>query len=1035
MKKSQVERSIEFLEPIRARYEVPRDYYNTNYTEYQDHGTVSVSNGGIVLQDPSWGAMPYYRMQLTSKNLPISFFSADTVLLEAELQFQAMPIYRQSYHTAKAAYGFSLIVSDTTAEGSRNGRAMMFCFLNTENGLAVYPNRQTDALPIAAVALGKKVGERFHIGVMIRNETAEILIDGRSICVFESVVAWRNLMYYNRVKGSFFSNISYGSQAISFVWQRNGDDIVSGESDFVVQADQIKVSILQADEKTEKKFEAIDISDQKPCVFARVCDHDPITGEGTYTSGEFRADRTFNSVIYDTGEVGAINRAELLSQNHASRVSRNFVALYHSTDNKTYIPVPFFSMLKHGSDILFYNFSVRARYLKIHFTYQNSASRELDVVNSLQQLMNADYDERPLLCGNGEFAYKTTVEIPNDGDRIVRDKVVCLEQSDLGIQSQNVESDMRDVRFRYGGWELPYLFRNGRFYVRIFEIAAKSTARLEVLYGNPLAESVSDGVGTFEIEYGNKTETQIPGGRWITSVEVMPDGSLITLGHYAGQMLPCIVRSTDGGRTWSDPTPVRFTDDTDYRAEVHQIHDSGGFIVDVEKNTVYFFCFHNTSEPKGRSIILLTSLDSGYSWHLRKLELPTGMFYCTYSNGIKLSSHDGVGSAVDYVFTLALKETDGNHPFGCSAIYSKDDGKTWHLSESRINHRKGNFSYGLEKGISEDTVLEKPDGTLVMYCRYQIEGVLHFAISRSYDHGITWEEEPDRSNVYATNTQPILFGSAFTPMLLWGGNCAMGTMSYCRFPMNLAYSCDCGESFVGIQDVSFQLRMANREAVRRLTAHEITNPDVAVFERCGLKYAYIISMQDRVLIEDLDRYLCQTRGAFDSFDCGYAESEGWVTVSGERPIIRRREDTYSMVLGSETKLSRSVPYLRKGTVFFDLHLERILGGMYIELQSAYHRDPCQAAPITLRVDCQGYVFYNASGEWIDTGLILQHGENALSVSFDAADKTACLNVNGIEKEIAFLADVGDYVCFAYLLSGHNSEISLDCFAVWDQDET
>ena len=266
MKKSQDERSIEFLKPICARYEVSRDYYNTNYPEYQDHGTITVSNGRVALQDLSCGAMPYYRMQLTSKDLPIPFFSADSILLEAELSFQAIPIYRQSYHTAKAAYGFSLIVSDTTAEGSRNGRAMMLCFLNTENGIAVYPNRQTDALPIAPTVLGKKVGERFRIGVLIRNEMVEVLIDGRFVCSFEDVVAWRNLMYYNRVRGSFFSNISYGSQAISFVWQRNGDDIVSGESDFSVQVGQIEVSVLQADEPTEKRAEILDRSNIKGCL-------------------------------------------------------------------------------------------------------------------------------------------------------------------------------------------------------------------------------------------------------------------------------------------------------------------------------------------------------------------------------------------------------------------------------------------------------------------------------------------------------------------------------------------------------------------------------------------------------------------------------------------------------------------------------------------------------------------------------------------------------------------------------------------------
>lgn len=1040
MIKKCIVRPDDFAELIRSRYDVARDYYNVNYPEYQCHGDVSFLQQGIELHDFYQGSMPYYRMQITSKDVPISFFSNQKVLLEMNLQFQSMPIYHQRYHTAKAAYGFSVLISDTTMDGSRFGKSAMLCILNTESGIVIYPNRKTDDLPVSPLSLGKKLGDRFTIGFLIENNSVEIIVDNHSLGRFNDVNVSRSLSFYNRVKSAFQSVGTYGRNAISFVWQRTGDFIDSPENSFSVRIENMIVSAFQ-----NNVSEATDIfsgnnkaKNYQDRVFVKTSDYDPLTGAGERSDGFFYADRTFNSVIYDRGYVSDINRAELISKNFSNRVSRNFVALYYSNDNKKYTPIPFFSLFRQGNRVLFYNFFVRARYLKIHFTYNELANPELAIANSLQDLIKAYHSEQPLLCGDLPFAHQTKIKVSNESNETVYDKIVRYRIEDLGISAENLTSEMRDVRFRYKNLELPHYLRDHCFYVRIFEIPAHSSISIDILYGNPSAESVSDGVGTLEIEYGNKTETRIPGGRWITSVELMPDGSLITIGHYAGQEQLCIVRSTDGGRTWSEPTPICYTEGTRYSTETDKIHDSGGFIVDKEKNIVYFFCFHNVVRGKERSIVLLTSKDSGYTWSLRTLDLPKGKFYCSYSNGIKLSTYDGKGENIDYVFTLSVKSDNEEYCFGSSAIYSKDDGDTWLLSESRINHLGGHFRPFLEKGVSEDTVFEKPDGTLIMYCRYQIEGILHFAVARSFDHGITWEETPSKSNVYASNTQPILFHHNAVPMLLWGGNNAMGTFSYCRFPLNIAYSNDNGETFIGIQDISFQLRMANRESVRRLTAHEITNPDIAIFEHDDLKYAYIISMQDRILIEDFDNYVYRTKGAFDSFESRIPELEGWVTISGERPRVidsDRKNVKNTLCLGSETKLSRSIPYSRKGTAIFDLYVDSIFDGAHIELQSAYHRDPVKAAPISLQIDCQGYIYYNAHGEWMDTGLFLEHGTNTISIVFDGTSSSALLILNGTEKEIVFDSSVGDYICFAYLYNGKRSIVCLDCFALIAEDCT
>lgn len=112
MIKNKVDAFVEFTDPIRARYEVPRDYYNTNYPEYQRHGKVNFLPNGIQLKDSYREAVPYYRMQVTSKSLPIKLFDTVPIVLEMDIKIQSMPIYHQCYHTEKAAYGLSIVLSD-----------------------------------------------------------------------------------------------------------------------------------------------------------------------------------------------------------------------------------------------------------------------------------------------------------------------------------------------------------------------------------------------------------------------------------------------------------------------------------------------------------------------------------------------------------------------------------------------------------------------------------------------------------------------------------------------------------------------------------------------------------------------------------------------------------------------------------------------------------------------------------------------------------------------------------------------------------
>ncbi len=778
-------------------------------------------------------------------------------------------------------------------------------------------------------------------------------------------------------------------------------------------------------------------------------DKDPVKGSGTTADTTYIADGVYNSIIYDMKQSESINRAVLYSLNAGTRVTKNFVALYTSDDNKTYTAVPDFAVLYQGGTLYFYNFSVKARYLKIHFTFDKNPVSSLSVFQSLQKQMRAWYEDTALLA-NGEFAHRTTVPVSNPLSSAVYNKIVAYSLSDLGIPESELQSDRRDLRFRLGEIDLPHAFNGGRIFVRIPEIGAGKRADITVLWGNAKAESIENPQETFEAEYGTKVVTSRLGVTdWRNSVALMPDGSLLTVGgigkHTDGKTYLGMERSTDGGRTWTATQRISCT---------AGISDGGGFIVDYETKTVYYFGFEThgplkwgtSVENTSQYLRIFVSKDSGKSWtkgpEIQGLKEHTIM--ASYSNGIRLSCYDGDGPQVDYVFTTGIKREDAGGVFAlaATAVYSADGGKTWKISNSRINYAGGSLAF--EGGVGEETVYEQKNGNLILYARCQVNGVTHFAVAHSYDHGVTWEEDAKLSNVYTSNTQPILVDNNGTPVLLWGGNNSMGGKSYCRFPLNVAYSTDGGETFGGILDISFQTFTATRIAIRANNElYHITNPDMVLFNRGGVDCAYILTTNYRFLVENFSNYLYKTKGAFDSFENGSAEAEGWIPVvdsneelAAAQPTIVRVGAThgnYAMHIGSYSKLSRSIPSVTNGIVSMDLFVEK-MGGMTFELQTAYNSAAGVSAPITLTVDANGAISYSSDrGNPKATGLFLSEGANHISITFNGKQGTATLSVNGKNATILFRRDIGDCICFAYLYTQKNTSVAMDCFTVIDMD--
>lgn len=1098
-------------------------YQSTAVVKNADAGAGSGEGSLLIYDRYTPDGKNYAHLRNQVSTIAIDAIEAGTknLLTEFDITIEAMPVYEWLSFDQNASYGLSFVLSEqeggtTVMVGFLNTEAGIGIYVNGRNSA-----EGTDSSSI--IYTGKKIGEQLHVGFIWSSGNIDVFLDGAYLATFENVNVSRSAGFGNHTASFVWQRnaTAPGSEGDNFVaridnlgfaflteyslihtitvdtllgkdYRRvEGDDVYLASSDLalptVLTSSKYGLnteviwrssdpSVITADGKvipqdgagefadltayladgdkivSEKRFSLfVKAADPSTNVLWLKNDVDPFSGVAVSADTSYIVDGVNNSIVYDMGSVTDINRAVLNSLHAQNRVTGNFVALYASNDNRTYTAIPEFCTLRTDGKLYFYNFSVRARYLKIHFTFPTVPASSLAIYNSLQKAMSAYYSTEPLLDGGGNFAKSVSLTVKNGTSQPLYNQIRTYTLADLGISATDLKADLSDIRFRCNGMELPHYYANGIFYVRVMEIPANSSVTVDVLYGNSLAESVSDGVAALEIEYGTKTVSERPAGEgvaWRNSVAIMPDGSLVSMGPYDGNGYLGMERSTDGGHTWTKTKKITTIGSSDGKEQ------GGGFLVDYENSVVYFLAYKNNGSG---DMYILKTIDSGESWTVQQKFQGIAVF--TYSDGIRLSCHDGDGPNIDYVFTVMLSSgvSDGTD-WSCYAtsLYSRDNGATWTLSDSRIEYGslpENTYWASHESGVSEETVWEKADGTLILYARYQgyddINQTLnlpHFIVAYSYDHGVTWTDIR-LSGVYATNTQPILAGLDGIPLLLWGGNNSAAFRSYDRFPLNVAYSVDDAETFIGIMDISFQTEFSNRIEYRpAMEKYIVTNPDIAVFEKGGVDCAFILITNYRILIENFSNYLYQSKGAFDSFEQGDIESEGWVSVSGtpvdpgtsvvpgELPAVTENgatEGKYAMQLGSYTKVSRSVPFTKKGELFFDLSIERLGGGMSLELQSAYNRNPGVAAPVRIWISSTGDVYcYNEQNILSKTSLQVTEGKtHCFSVVFDGESGTAALTIDGKRAEITFNKNVGDYICFVFVDNAYRTSLAIDRFGL------
>ena len=1000
-------------------------------------------------------------------------------LLECDINIKSMPIFETSKVIPIGNYscGLYFILSPSAPSPT-----FFFGIYRTEGGLCFFVN---NGWSHTYIHTGKQLGERFHLSVSVTNHAIIAYADGKMLFRFTSQIHFvRSKFEENQLMIRMQRRFSAESHADDFEICIQNLNLIEDETTSIltetVSADllgfptegsdgtptltdslNLKASVYNgkyninaplnwksSNEKillhngilsrpkhtgeyidlslmltngketvTEKSFPFfVPATNPQGNVLCLKNDFDPYTGSAVFEDTAFVFNKRENSIVYDFGKTVTITHASLCGMNNEPIfVNKTLIGLYASEDNKTYRRINDFTLLNDANTVHFYNFAVQARYLKLHNV---DATETAPIRGSLQKMFQASADTLFLRDGGKEFTQRAVLKLQNPTDNIVLDKIYSYFLSKLPIDVQKANQDLSDLRFLYNGKLLPHAIVDGKLYLRIYELPANANIEIQILYGNPSAASLENAPETFEMQYGTRSVSGIGSGpHWVNTVEKMPNGDLIQMTtDHCEQLL--YKRSTDGGHTWSNWVEISNS------APIKPL-SGGGFIVDEENNTVFLIGHGNMDREKHLLPQFVTkSHDSGYTWsepvHLKN----PYKWSLSYSNGIKLK-HSKNG--VDYVFSYCGFITDG--ALGtASSFYSKDGGHTWKASKSHVSYgdkEEQKKSLHREGGCSEDTIYEKNDGTLIMWNRYETAAFEpHFAVSRSYDSGITWGET-HLGNVYTANTQPIITEYQGIPLLMWGGNNAMGATSHVRLPLSIAYSDDEAENFKGIQNLIFQSQYS--ELTNR---HEITNPDIALYNYQGVDHAFIVAKEYRVLIEDFGNVIFKTKGAYDSFEHSTPYEEGWRPFAGT-PDVTEREGKHCMHLGNGVGISRSFPEIRKGEISLTFYADQIGSGFALELQAAYTNLRHVAAPISLAFDQDGILY---TAEKTPTTLKLQSGKNTLHLIFDGTQDNATLTLNDTSTKIPFDHSIAPYLCYINLWNQPDCNLDIERFIAIDTED-
>ena len=743
---------------------------------------------------------------------------------------------------------------------------------------------------------------------------------------------------------------------------------------------------------------------------------------------EFVFDQKNNSIIRDLGESKTVNVITLTDGDDVTRLNATMLTIWTSDDNKTYTQVPAFKLLRDGQYTYLYDFEATARYIKVHCT--SHYTYDADFIGPLEDMINAEYSN---VFGDGgtAFATESSVTLTNDTDTAQFDTVSLISPADAGVNS--LAENYADVRFYLDGELLYHFFDGTNFQVRVTKIPKNDSVTLKVLSGNADAKDISNKEAVYEVIYGTK-ETYGYSSRWWIE---LPNGNLMAFVNVAQANAAFVYRiSTDQGRSWSGNITAQGS--YDY-AVVPQ-----GQIYDEDSGRILVTGWRRGEDQTLLETRYMYSDDMGRTWHKAPLTVEgyDSRYLLSYATIIKAThSYDGEdGPGVDFLHVLGHESptmTDYyDYGYGVCVgrvAYTTDCGKTWTLSPDEIGYydSQSDIPHIREMGISEQNILEAPNGDIVMYARCQFEDVYKLGYAVSKDHGITWSDV-ELSDVYSVNTQPMLYDYEDYKFLMWTGNNMYGNGSYRRDPLSVGYFTDDElRELDGIQDMFLYTGLyGNRISPER----DGTNPQVVkAGDSLLTAYSYRTIRVDNYL-----DYFFKTKGAYDSFEQTTAKYEGWAYDGGDLSVSNdfATDGTKSMLMKAGASGRRSIPYLQNGTVAFDIYVSDVNKAKFeFELESASSRKFGEAAPIALRVEGNELSFFGSDKT---AALNLNTGWNHFEIhlALTAETPAATVSVNsGTAIEIPVNIEVGDYACYAHMSCLGSLDYYLDAFYINDTDNS
>jgi len=849
--------------------------------------------------------------------------------------------------------------------------------------------------------------------------------------------------------------------AYKITWTSSKPDVISNTGKVTRPATGTEVVTLTATLPTgeSKSFDLIvdGVKVENDSVLVVEGDENPEFGIGVKSTARgFYLDMSNNSIIKILDGKQKVNFVVLTDGDDKADLTPESITLWVSDDNQTYTRIKDYKMLQVGEKWYLYDFEAEGRYVKVHYTKPDEMERDADFISfygALGTMIDAGYHT---VFGADQVTFnESTYILTNNTGKDKLDYAWTISKKDLGITGSDAS-----IRIFADGKLLYHYVSGANVVVRVNDLPKGASVTLKVLSSNASGIlDIANKEGVHEVIYGVQNTTLTTERHYYLTLPAgttFPDGSKLETETIFSMSSNKFRTSTDGGKTWISGNALMNAPEG--KTPVSAFRE-GGWMFDSHTGKLMFEAYIRGSDdpdeggfnPKNMDdshmhTIIISSDDGGKTWYLQdtmpcrtcmpeyKGDNVNALTYAlSYSDGTELSTNDGKGPNVDFVFPMGA-QYDNIGSFASYVGYTRDGGETWHYSTTPITYPS---LYGSEGGCSEAWIIEREDGVLTLHVRCQDMSSYHFKVSYSYDHGVTWTDDNIFTDYYAVNGQAFIrkmeIAGENTVIAAWGGNTSLGSATYHRNPFVFASSGNDGETFRNIQNIYFR---SFEERYDRIYVSNTTNVSLVSHTGDDLIFTYRRNMYSDWIItnvEDFDDWFTRTKGAYDNFEKGTMKGEGWNLVDGIMGITDEiARDKYALKVEADSMTIRSIPYLQDGTLSIDIYVTE--GSDFtVELQSGHTRYYDQVSvPIAFRVE-GGKVYFNSSTTAAADGI--KEGWNTLTFDLGLSKDEATLSINGGKAvEIPLKMDFDDYINFINIGTKTGATIYLDEFLVIDEGE-